>query len=60
MSFNFVVLFSLACKLIGVNFSREFQRHTKAQRQKSLDEMHTQLKKYISSRLQPALVSESS
>lgn len=38
--------------------NREFQRHTKAQRQKSLDEMHAQLKKYISSRLQPALVSE--
>lgn len=38
--------------------TREFQRHTKAQRQKSLDEMHAQLKKYIASRLQPALVSK--
>ncbi|KAJ5659099.1 hypothetical protein N7507_005550 [Penicillium longicatenatum] len=36
--------------------NEEFQRHTKAQRQKSLDEMHAQLKKYISSRLQPALL----
>ncbi|KAJ5108762.1 hypothetical protein N7456_005437 [Penicillium angulare] len=36
--------------------NEEFQRHTKTQRQKSLDEMHTQLKKYISSRLQPALL----
>ncbi|KAJ5683180.1 hypothetical protein N7462_006345 [Penicillium macrosclerotiorum] len=36
--------------------NEEFQRHTKAQRQKSLDEMHSQLKKYISSRLQPALL----
>ncbi|KAJ5225141.1 hypothetical protein N7468_006366 [Penicillium chermesinum] len=36
--------------------NEEFQRHTKAQRQKSLDEMHAQLRKYISSRLQPALL----
>ncbi|KAJ5090417.1 hypothetical protein N7532_009101 [Penicillium argentinense] len=36
--------------------NEEFQKHTKAQRQKSLDEMHTQLKKYIASRLQPALL----
>ncbi|KAJ5895477.1 hypothetical protein N7495_007168 [Penicillium taxi] len=34
----------------------DFQRHTKAQRQKSLDDMHAQLKKYISNRLQPALL----
>ncbi|KAJ5180764.1 hypothetical protein N7492_003974 [Penicillium capsulatum] len=34
----------------------EFQKHTKAQRQKSLDDMHAQLKKYISSRLHPALL----
>ncbi|KAJ5935678.1 hypothetical protein N7466_005225 [Penicillium verhagenii] len=33
-----------------------FQKHTQAKRQKSLDEMHAQLKKYISSRLQPALL----
>lgn len=37
---------------------REFQKHTKAQRQKSLDEMHLQLKKFIDKRLQSALVSE--
>ncbi|KAJ5708031.1 hypothetical protein N7488_007832 [Penicillium malachiteum] len=36
--------------------NEDFQRHTKAQRQKSLDEMHAQLKKYIASRLQPALL----
>ncbi|KAJ6104203.1 hypothetical protein N7523_010523 [Penicillium sp. IBT 18751x] len=36
--------------------NEDFQRHTKAQRQKSLDEMHAQLKKYISSRLQAALL----
>lgn len=36
---------------------REFQKHTKAQRQKSLDEMHLQLKKFIDKRLQAALVS---
>lgn len=36
---------------------RDFQRHTKAQRQKSLDEMHLQLKKFIDKRLQAALVS---
>lgn len=42
----------------GEKTNRDFQRHTKAQRQKSLDEMHAQLKKYISSRLQAALVSK--
>jgi serine/threonine-protein kinase ATR len=36
--------------------NEEFQRHTKAQRQKSLDEMHAQLKKYIEKRLQAALL----
>jgi hypothetical protein len=37
--------------------SREFQKHTQAQRKKSLDEMHAQLKKFIDKRLQAALVS---
>lgn len=37
--------------------TREFQKHTQAQRKKSLDEMHTQLKKFIDKRLQAALVS---
>ncbi|KAJ5770783.1 uncharacterized protein N7511_002834 [Penicillium nucicola] len=36
--------------------NEDFQRHTKAQRQKSLDEMHAQLKKYIEKRLQAALL----
>jgi hypothetical protein len=35
---------------------REFQKHTQAQRKKSLDEMHAQLKKFIDKRLQAALV----
>lgn len=37
--------------------TREFQRHTQAQRKKSLGEMHAQLKKFIDKRLQAALVS---
>ncbi|KAJ5778568.1 hypothetical protein N7520_001814 [Penicillium odoratum] len=41
---------------MAIQTTREFQRHTKAQRKKSLDEMHAQLKKYISTRLQPALL----
>ncbi|CAG8239237.1 unnamed protein product [Penicillium salamii] len=36
--------------------NEEFQKHTKAQRQKSLDEMHLQLKKFIDKRLQAALL----
>lgn len=36
--------------------TREFQKHTQAQRKKSLDEMHAQLKKFIDKRLQAALV----
>ncbi|OGE54809.1 hypothetical protein PENARI_c005G02231 [Penicillium arizonense] len=36
--------------------NEDFRRHTKAQRQKSLDEMHAQLKKYIEKRLQAALL----
>ncbi|CAG8024016.1 unnamed protein product [Penicillium olsonii] len=36
--------------------NEEFQKHTKVQRQKSLDEMHLQLKKFIDKRLQAALL----
>ncbi|EKV15882.1 Inositol kinase kinase (UvsB), putative [Penicillium digitatum PHI26] len=35
--------------------NEEFQKHTQAQRKKSLDEMHAQLKKFIDKRLQAAL-----
>ncbi|KGO59126.1 PIK-related kinase, FATC [Penicillium expansum] len=36
--------------------NEEFQKHTQAQRKKSLDEMHAQLKKFIDKRLQAALL----
>ncbi|KAJ5791400.1 uncharacterized protein N7518_008411 [Penicillium psychrosexuale] len=36
--------------------NEEFQRHTQAQRKKSLGEMHAQLKKFIDKRLQAALL----
>ncbi|KAG0156529.1 hypothetical protein PDIDSM_3708 [Penicillium digitatum] len=36
--------------------NEEFQNHTQAQRKKSLDEMHAQLKKFIDKRLQAALL----
>ena len=54
---HFSTRFSFHCMTSSDQTPREFQRHTKAQRQKSLEEMHAQLRKYISSRLQPALVS---
>lgn len=43
--------------IIDSPHTREFQKHTQAQRKKSLDEMHAQLKKFIDKRLQAALVS---
>lgn len=42
--------------MIDSPHTREFQKHTQAQRKKSLDEMHAQLKKFIDKRLQAALV----
>jgi hypothetical protein len=42
--------------MIVSHHTREFQKHTQAQRKKSLDEMHAQLKKFIDKRLQAALV----
>ncbi|KAF4759666.1 hypothetical protein HAV15_007320 [Penicillium sp. str.  len=36
--------------------NEDFQKHTQAQRKKSLDEMHAQLKKFIDKRLQAALL----